>query len=267
VLMTNHLHLLVTTPVPNLSEGMHDLLGEYASRFNSVHRRVGHLFQHRFDAKPVERERHLLELSRYLPLNPVRCGLVATPAEWPWSSYRATAGFDPIPLWLDPSWILAQFHPASRHIAQKEFRDFVSRGRAVEYDPWSEATSDWILGSPEFCRNIQKWIDTKTRSQEHPRRLRRVVKPKFEVLISIVKREFGLTSEGLQSRQCTAARKLIADLGHDDCGQTFGAIAEVLRTTPSAASQLRTRSRKLIETDRQYSNCLQRIRIALQLRE
>jgi hypothetical protein len=58
--MTNHLHLVVETPVPNLSDGMRDLLGPFAQRFNAVHRRVGHLVQHRFRAKLVERETHLL---------------------------------------------------------------------------------------------------------------------------------------------------------------------------------------------------------------
>lgn len=267
VLMTNHLHLLVTTPVPNLSDGMRDLLGEYARRFNTVHGRVGHLFQHRFDAKPVERERHLLELSRYLPLNPVRCGLVKTPAEWPWSSYRATAGFEPIPVWLDPSWVLAQFHPTSRRTAHLEFRDFVSRGREVEYDPWSETTSDWVLGSPEFCQEIQSWIDTKPRSAEHPRRQQQIALPRFDMLISIVKREFRLSDDDLRRRRRTMPRKLIADLGHDDCGQSFVVIAECLGTTPWGASKLRARSRQLLNRDREYSRHLRRIRLALQVTE
>ena len=113
VLMTNHLHLVVETPISNLSEGMRDLLGDFASWFNRVHRRVGHLFQHRFDSKAVERETHLLELIRYLPLNPVRCGLVRDPAEWEWGSYRATAGLALEPSWLETGWTLDQFDRAT----------------------------------------------------------------------------------------------------------------------------------------------------------
>ena len=263
VLMTNHLHLVVTTPLANLSEGMHDILGTHASRFNVVHSRVGHLFQHRFDAKVVERETHLLELTRYVPLNPVRCGLVQTPAEWPWSSYRATAGFEPSPVWLDVTWILAQFHPTDRRLAQTQFREFVSAARDVEYDPWGEAVGGWILGSPEFCEQMQRWIDTKSRSAEHPFGQRGVVLPRLEDLIDIVKSELGLQEDDLFRSSHDGARKLIADLGNDECGETFQAIALRLGTTRWGAGKLRARSRELLVKDLEYAELLGRIRRAL----
>jgi putative transposase len=72
VLMTNHYHLLVETPETNLSRGVRTLNGEYAQNFNRRHRRVGHLFQGRFKGIRVERESHLLELVRYIVLNPAR---------------------------------------------------------------------------------------------------------------------------------------------------------------------------------------------------
>ena len=91
-LMGNHYHLLVETPESNLSRGMRRLNGSYAQRFNWRHQRVRHLLQGRFKSLVVERETYLLELCRYVVLNPVRAGMVATPADWPWSSYGATAG-------------------------------------------------------------------------------------------------------------------------------------------------------------------------------
>ena len=91
-LMGNHYHLLIETPGPNLSRGMRRLNGSYTQRFNWRHQRVGHLLQGRFKSLVVERETYLLELCRYVVLNPVRAGMVATPADWPWSSYGATAG-------------------------------------------------------------------------------------------------------------------------------------------------------------------------------
>ncbi|MEO6487230.1 MAG: transposase [Thermoanaerobaculia bacterium] len=263
VLMTNHLHLVVTTPLANLSEGMHDILGTHASRFNVVHGRVGHLFQHRFDAKVVERETHLLELTRYIPLNPVRCGLVQTPAEWPWSSYRATAGFEPVPVWLEVTWILAQFHPTDRRLAQTRFREFVSAARDVEYDPWAEVAGGWILGSPQFCERVQRWIDTKNRSAEHPFEQRCVVQPDFEELIEIVKRELNLQEGDLFRRAHGGARKLIADLGHDECGMPFDAIAMRIGTTRWGAGKLRARSRELLLTDPGYADLIGRVRQAL----
>lgn len=264
VLMTNHLHLVLTTPLANLSEGMHDLLGIHASRFNAVHGRVGHLFQHRFAAKLVERETHLLELTRYVPLNPVRCGLVPTPAEWPWSSYRPTAGFEPTPVWLDDTWTLAQFHPTDRRMAQLRFREFVSAARDVEYDPWGEAVGGWILGSPAFCERIQLWIDTKSRSAQHPFGQRKLVLPRLEQLIDIVKKELRLQEEDLLRTTHDGARKLIADLGNDECGETFKAIGVRLGTTRWGAGRLRARSRELLVTDPEYAALLSRIRHELQ---
>ncbi len=91
-LMDNHYHLVVETPDGNLSKGMRQLNGVYTQRFNRQHQRVGHVFQGRYKAIIVQKEAYLLELARYVVLNPVRAGMVGTPDQWPWSSYRATAG-------------------------------------------------------------------------------------------------------------------------------------------------------------------------------
>jgi REP element-mobilizing transposase RayT len=91
-LMGNHVHLLVETTWPTLSRGLQRLNGIHAQRFNRRHARSGHLFQGRFGSEPVERDAHLLSTARYVVLNPVRAGLCRKPADWPWSSYRATAG-------------------------------------------------------------------------------------------------------------------------------------------------------------------------------
>jgi REP element-mobilizing transposase RayT len=75
-LMPNHYHLLLETPEANLSRGMRQLNGLYGQRFNRRHDRVGHVFQGRFKGILVERESHLLELARYVVLNPARAGIV-----------------------------------------------------------------------------------------------------------------------------------------------------------------------------------------------
>ena len=85
-LMGNHFHVLIETPEPNLSAGMRQLNGVYTQRFNHRHGKVGHVFQGRFKAILVERESYLLEVSRYVVLNPVRAGIVRDVADWPWSS-------------------------------------------------------------------------------------------------------------------------------------------------------------------------------------
>ena len=85
-LMSNHYHLLVETPDGNLSRGMQQLNGVYTQLFNRVHNRMGYVFQGRYKAIHVEKEDYLLELCRYVVLNPVRAGMVRSAREWKWSS-------------------------------------------------------------------------------------------------------------------------------------------------------------------------------------
>ena len=93
-LIDNHYHLIIETPDPNLSLGMRQLNGVYTQTFNRVHSRVGHVFQGRYKAILVEKGSHLLELCRYVVLNPVRAGMVSKPDAWRWSSYKSTAYAD-----------------------------------------------------------------------------------------------------------------------------------------------------------------------------
>src|SRR3972149_660628 len=92
-LMDNHYHLLIETGTPSLSRGMKLLNGTYTQYFNRQHRRVGHVFQGRFKAILIQKESYLLELARYIVLNPVRAQMVRSAKEWRWSSYRATGGY------------------------------------------------------------------------------------------------------------------------------------------------------------------------------
>lgn len=107
-LMTNHYHLLVQTPVPNLAVGMRQLNGVYARGFNRRHGRVGHLFQGRYGARLVQADGHLLAAVRYIVRNPVRAGLCREPHEWRWSSHRAALGLSP-PWFLDTKALLAYY--------------------------------------------------------------------------------------------------------------------------------------------------------------
>lgn len=98
--MTNHYHVLVETPEANLAQGMRQLNGVYTQRFNRAHARVGHVFQGRYKAILVERDSYLLELSRYVVLNPLRAGMVKRLEDWSWSSYGASCGQTAAPEWL-----------------------------------------------------------------------------------------------------------------------------------------------------------------------
>ncbi len=152
-LMDNHYHLLIETPKPNLSLGMRQLNGPYTQAFNRRHRRVGHLFQGRFKAILVEKEAYLLELCRYVVLNPVRAKLVRHPKRWKWSSYRATAGQATVPEFLTVDWVWEQFG-VRRPTAQQRYQDFVRMGMGDE-SPWEELRGQMYLGSDTFVARHQ----------------------------------------------------------------------------------------------------------------
>jgi putative transposase len=88
-LMGNHLHLLLETPLPNLSDGMHRLQCKYAKRFNRRHGRSGHLFQERFGSNRVSSDKQFVTVTRYIANNPVEAGLCETPEEWLWRDWSA----------------------------------------------------------------------------------------------------------------------------------------------------------------------------------
>jgi REP element-mobilizing transposase RayT len=100
-LMGNHYHLVLVTRAANLSALMRHLNGVYTQRFNRRHDKTGHVFQGRFKAILVDRDAYLLQVCRYVELNPVRAGLVPAAGAWPWSSHRANAGQAPVPPGLD----------------------------------------------------------------------------------------------------------------------------------------------------------------------
>ena len=126
-LMDNHYHLLIQTPDGNLSKGMRQLNGVFTQLSNRRYRRVGHLFQGRFKAILVDSDAYLLELARYVVLNPVRAGMVKNAAHWRWSSYRASMGLVPAETFLAVDGLLAQF-AARRSLAQTRYAQFVAEG-------------------------------------------------------------------------------------------------------------------------------------------
>ncbi|HEU0195817.1 MAG TPA: transposase [Nevskiaceae bacterium] len=147
-LMDNHYHLMLTTPDANLSKGMRQLNGVFTQWSNRRHGRIGHLFQGRYKAILVDSDSYLLELSRYVVLNPVRARMVREPAAWAWSSYLATAGkLDP-PAWLELNTLLAVFGE-NRRQATGAYVQFVHAGRGVE-PVWNHLNRQAFLGDDAF---------------------------------------------------------------------------------------------------------------------
>ena len=123
-LMGNHYHLLVQTPDSNLSKGMRQLNGVYTQAYNRRHNKTGHLFQGRYKAILVDEDAYLLELSRYIVLNPVKANLVKQVDDWQWGSYRSMIGSALLPEWLSGDYLLAQFDDnRNKAIKQYKFRE------------------------------------------------------------------------------------------------------------------------------------------------
>jgi hypothetical protein len=159
--MDDHYHLIIETVDGRLAIGMRHLNGVYTQLFNRRHRCTGHVFQGRYKAVLFERDRYLLELCRYVVLNPVRSGTVSSPEQYRWSSYRATAGFLKGFSALSMGWILKQF--AENHsVAQKQFRRFVLAG-IDEPSPLLKIKAQCLLGSNEFVETFIPVLKGKAR--------------------------------------------------------------------------------------------------------
>ncbi len=177
-LMANHYHLLVETPKANLSLGMRQLNGVYTQSFNRLHKRVGHLFQGRFKVILVEKESYLLELCRYIVLNPIRVKGKAAMGSWKWSSYRSTAGLASALDFLTTDWTLGQFGK-NRRVAQKRYREFVREGS--ENRPWDKLKGQIYLGSEAF---IERHSPRTQKLKEIPRAQVRAARPKLEKVLN-----------------------------------------------------------------------------------
>lgn len=148
-LMSNHYHLLIETPEENLSGGMKSINGIYSQWFNNTHGRVGHLMQGRYTSKLVDRDGYFLWLTRYFARNPVESGFCDHPAEWHWSSYRATAGICTEPSFLRTTFLLKYFSD-DLVLARILYRDFIDG-----VDVATRISPDDLIAPPEEARRLQ----------------------------------------------------------------------------------------------------------------
>jgi len=181
-LMNNHYHLIIETPDGNLSAGMRQLNGVYTQAFNRQHNRVGHLFQGRYKAILIQKDSHLLEVCRYVVLNPVRAKAVKKPEQWRWSSYQATAGIEKPHPCLSTEWILNQFG-STRRIAEKAYRKFVEDGIKQE-SIWEAVRAQSILGEEEFTATLTDYLRGKKDIAELPKSQRYIDRPSLENIFS-----------------------------------------------------------------------------------
>lgn len=215
---------MIETPEGNLSRGMRQLNGVYTQLYNRRHDRVGHLFQGRFKAIVVDKESYLLQLCRYIVRNPVAAALVGEPADWPWSSYRATAGLAPVPDGLSVDWLLGQFG-RNRTEAQNHYREFVANGIRAS-SPWAALVGQIFLGAEGFAERLEPRLADQKQLAEIPRKQRYATRPPLADL---------LETEGDRPAKDQAIYRAFAVYGYtqkeiaDDLGVHYATVSRAVK--------------------------------------
>jgi len=243
-LMTNHYHLLLETPQGQLAAGMRHLNGVWSQCFNRRHGRVGHVFQGRYKAIMVERESYLLELSRYVVLNPVRAGMVADAADYPWSSHATMLArsdlYPPVvqPVWLQTDVLLKQFG-ATRRKAVATYVDFVRAGVGLP-SVWESLRGQVFLGSDESVERTTAALDAHDpKLRDVPWVQRRPPPCTLPVLDKSVPGDSAAESSSEQHAQRDAAMAAAYATGHhplcsiaDAFGMHEATVSRALRRVP-----------------------------------
>ena len=251
-LMSNHYHLLLETPLGNLSQIMRHINGAYTTYFNVKRKRAGHLFQGRYKAILVEADAYAAELSRYMHLNPVRAGMVAQPEHYPWSSYRSYIGHSTMPEWLKTDFILGSFGKNAAD-ANKEYQRFVEErlNRAYE-SPLNATVASTILGRSSFVRAVaERHLGAKRAERSLPAVKALALRPSMDDIIRTIKAELGDRAELLRQVSLYCCQKY-SGVKLKDIGARFG-------ISDAAVSQASRRVVIQAESDRQLKTLLDRI--------
>ena len=256
VLMDNHYHLILETPKGNLLKIMHGVNGGYTNYFNRKYKRVGHLFQGRYRAILVEKDRYLFPLSRYVHLNPVRAGLVKKPGGYLWSSYKGYVGKEKEEDWMEYGWVLSQFAEQRKRAGWK-YKTYVEEGlREGAENPFKDVYGQIILGGEEFIERVKGGFKGKSLSAEIVERKRLFEHPSMEQILRQVERVFGaregeLLGKGSRSNTARKVALYLAQrytgLSNREIGGRFGGIEA------SGVSKAASRVKEEIVSDKKLS--------------
>jgi REP element-mobilizing transposase RayT len=268
-LMKNHAHLLLRTGLTPLSLVMRRLLTGYAQQFNRRHRRHGHLFQNRYKSILCEQDPYLLELVRYIHLNPIRAGIIKGIKElsvYPHTGHAALMGKVEHP-WQDTACILSLFGKTIRS-SRRAYRDFVAKGivfghrpelvggglirsaggwaalKAMQSKPLRVISDERILGSSDFVESVLEQAN-----EAYEKKTLAMVKGlDLDGLIEAVANRFGINPEIVRSpskqRESCRARSIVCYLAAGKLGIIGAELSRQLNLTPSAVSKLISRGRQ-----------------------
>lgn len=225
-LMGNHYHLVLQTRRANLSLLMRHINGVFTQVYNRRHQKTGHLFQGRFKAILIDRDAYLLEVCRYVDLNPVRAGMVTHPADWLWSSYRAHVGSEVAPVWLDRASVHGYLlgHEVGNHRdtrrAALRYARLVAQGKDIRL--WDDALKQQIyLGDESFIQRMQALLE--------PERAESVEVPRIQRRAALKSIKAYLDAHGRNKAMVKACR---------EGGHTLSAIAQEVGLSASRVSRI-----------------------------
>jgi putative transposase len=260
--MSNHLHVVLKTPLPNLARGMQSFLSAYANWWARRHRYSGHVFQGRYRTELVEDETYLWTVTRYVHLNPVRARLVEHPTRWNWSSYAGYArdrrrlewvAYDP----LLAAWA-GEFGGSG---AAAAYRRYVTAGlsQATE-SPWTDAHHGWILGSQKFVDRVRAMVSNEPR-RDRRRESRRIQGLSVSRVSEVVCAEFGIERSVLSQRGSRhPARAAMAYVARRHTAATNGELVEILGLSRAeSVPNLTRRFDSWMASDRQVRKQLRRL--------
>jgi putative transposase len=265
-LLPNHFHLLLRSGRIHLSHVMRGLMTGYAVTFNSRHRRNGHLFQNRYKSVICEDEPYLLELVRYIHLNPLEAGLVNDLSEldeYPWSGHTVLLGYRKNG-WQEIDEVLGRFS-GKKNQARQEYRAFVEEG--VNHASWP----DFEGGGLERSLNQNEWHGAMARDRDvraHDERVlgrgrfvERVLKhtglagaskkaqmpiPELAEKVSDwVKVDLEDLFLGRRKREVSSARALVSYLAVHKMGYRFSEVGEALKVHPVTIARALDRGKEV----------------------
>ena len=248
VLMTNHYHLIIETPEKNLSRIMHHINSSYTSYTNIKRKRSGHLFQGRYKAILVDKDSYLLELSRYLHLNPVRVNMVQRPEEYAQSSYGTYTGSRTEKLVSNK--LILDMLDKDETKARERYRVFVESalGEPIE-SPSKKVYGGIILGGERFIREVLSRIESEqveVAEISHRKALRKTVG--MEELTAAVCKHYRVSWEEITRNKRSEARKAAIYLvkkytgaSNQEIGELFGNVSysAVAKVCQSFANQMK----------------------------
>jgi putative transposase len=262
--MSNHLHVVLKTPRPNLARGMQSFLSAYANGWARRHGFSGHVFQGRYRTELVEDETYLWTVTRYVHLNPVRARLVEDPAKWNWSSYRGYSRDRRRLEWVAYDELLAAWageFGGSGSEPAAAYRRYVTAGLLLAPEsPWTDAYHGWILGSQKFVDRVRAMVSNEPR-RDRRRESRRMQGLSISRVSEVVCAEYGIERAELSQRGSRhPARPAMAYLARRHTAATNAELVAILGVSRAeSVPNLTRRFDSWLASDRQVRKQLRRL--------